>query len=267
MIDMHTHLLPAIDDGAESWEESLQMAAQAVTTGTTELAVTHHILDNTHYRLEPEILAKFAEMKQRLQQANLALRLHLAAEIFYQPEMELSHTISTFNNNGRYFLVEFPMQGIPRGADDTFFQLVLAGKIPIIAHPERNLGFLRNPQRAYDFVQRGALLQLNAGSLDGKYGEGVKALAMALLDSRLIHFIGSDGHNAGRRPMRIGSSFGIVRDMWGEEAAQRIFYDNPRRALAGEDIDIPEPLPVEAVRKRATFSPLRLLKKLVARHA
>jgi len=267
MIDMHSHLLPAVDDGSESWEESLQMAAQAVATGTTELAVTHHILDNTQYRLEPEILAKFAEMKQRLLQAKVALKLHLAAEIFYQPEMELSHEISTFNNNGRYFLVEFPMQGIPRGADDTFFQFVLEGKIPIIAHPERNFGFLKNPQRAYDFVQRGALLQLNAGSLDGKYGEGVKALAMALLDSRLIHFIGSDGHNTGRRPMRIGSSFGIVRDMWGEETAQRIFHDNPRQALAGEDIKIPEPLPVEAVRKRSSFSPLSLLKKLVARNA
>ncbi|MCL4709368.1 hypothetical protein KJ068_29825 [bacterium] len=267
MIDIHSHLLPAVDDGSESWEESLQMAQEAVASGTTELAVTHHILDNTQYRLEAEILAKFEEMQQRLAQANIALKLHLAAELFYQLDMDLSHQIATFNNNGRYFLVEFPMQGIPRGADDTFFQFILEGKTPILAHPERNVGFLKNPQRAYDFVQRGALLQMNAASIDGKYGEGVKALAMALLDSRLIHFIGSDGHNLRRRPMRIGHLFGVVRDMWGEETAQRIFYDNPRAALAGEDIKVPEPLPIEAVRKRTVFSPLNLLKKLVARSA
>jgi protein-tyrosine phosphatase len=262
MIDLHSHLLPGIDDGAHNWEESLAMARQAVADGTTEILITHHILDNTQYRLEAEILQKFEEIKNRLQAEQIKLKLHLACELFYQADMELHHTISTFNNNGRYFLVEFPMQGIPRGVDDQFFQLILDGKTPVIAHPERNVGVLKNPHRAYEFVQRGALLQMNAGSLLGRYGEGVRALAMALMNSRLIHFVGSDGHNTDRRHMRLRETFNLIRDLWGDRVANRIFYENPRLALAGEEIKIPEPLPVEAVKKRRSLNPLYWLKGL-----
>ncbi len=265
MIDLHSHLLPGIDDGSEDWEESMEMAQQALKSGTTEVLITHHILDNTYYKLEAEILAKYANLQRRLAEAQMPLKLHLASEIYYQPEMDLSHRIATFNDNGRYFLVEFPMQGIPRGVDDVFFQLILNGKVPIIAHPERNFGLLKNPQRAYDFVQRGCLLQMNSGSLEGKYGEGVKALAIALMNSRLIHFVGSDGHNARRRPLRIGQIYKTVCELWGEDLGRKLFSENARLALAGKEIKVPEPLPVEAVRQRSSFSPLNLFRKLLAK--
>ncbi|MDZ7290394.1 MAG: hypothetical protein ONB44_11785 [candidate division KSB1 bacterium] len=265
MIDLHSHLLPGIDDGAQNWDESLEMARQAVADGTTEVQITHHILDNSQYhKLEAEILAKFEEMQRRLQAGKIKLKLHLACEIFYQPDMELNHQIATFNNNGRYFLVEFPMQGIPRGVDEVFFQFILDGKIPVIAHPERNVGFLKNPGRAYEFAQRGALFQMNAGSLSGKYGDGVAALATAMMNSRLIHFFGSDGHNTRSRKVCMGEDYKLVRDMWGDRVANRIFYENPRRALAGEEIKVPEPLPVEAVKKRRSFSPLQFLRRLAS---
>jgi protein-tyrosine phosphatase len=264
MIDLHSHLLPGIDDGSKDWEESLEMARQAVADGTTELQITHHVLDNSQYRLEGEILEKYAEMKRLLQAKKIKLTLHLACEIFYQPDMELDHQISTFNNNGRYFLVEFPMQGIPRGVDDTFFQMILDGKTPVIAHPERNVGFLKNPNRVYEFAQRGVLFQMNAGSLGGKYGDGVAALATALMNSRLIHFFGSDGHNTRSRKVCMGEDYKMVRDMWGDRVAHRIFYENPRRALAGQEIKIPEPLPVEAVKKRRSLNPLRFLRNLAS---
>lgn len=265
MIDLHSHLLPGIDDGSQDWEESMEMARQALKTGTTEVLITHHILNNSDYKLEADILAKYEDVQRRLAEANLPLKVHLAAEIYYRPDMELSHRISTFNANDRYFLVEFPMQGIPRGVDDVFFDLILNGKVPIIAHPERNFGLLKNPQRAYEFVQRGCLLQMNSSSLEGKYGEGVKALAMAFMNSRLIHFVGSDGHNARRRPLRIGQIYKTVCELWGEDTGRSLFYENPRNALAGKEIKIPEPLPVEAVRQRAAFSPMNLFRKLLAK--
>jgi protein-tyrosine phosphatase len=223
MIDLHSHLLPGIDDGSQDWEESLEMARQAVADGTTEILISHHILDNTHYKFEAAILEKFEELQRLLLAEKIKLKLHLACEIFYQPDMELNHKISTFNNNGRYFLVEFPMQGIPRGVDDVFFQLILDGVTPVIAHPERNVGFLKNPNRAYEFAQRGALFQMNAGSLKGKYGEGVAALATALMNSRLIHFFGSDGHNTRSRKVCMGEDYKQVRDLWGDRVATRIF--------------------------------------------
>lgn len=264
MIDLHSHLLPGIDDGAKDWEESLEMARQAVADGTTEIQITHHVLDNSQYRLEAEILEKYTEMKRLLQSKRIKLNLHLACEIYYQPDMELNHQISTFNNNGHYFLVEFPMQGIPRGVDDVFFQMILDGKTPVIAHPERNVGFLKNPNRVYEFVQRGALFQMNAGSLSGKYGDGVAGLAMALMNSRLIHFFGSDGHNTRSRKVCMGEDYKMVRDMWGDRTAHRLFYENPRLALTGKEVKIPEPLPVEAVKKKKSFNPLNLLRKLTS---
>jgi len=264
MIDLHSHLLPGIDDGSKDWDESLEMARQAVADGTTELQITHHVLDNSQYRLEAEILEKYAEMQRLLQSKRIKLTLHLACEIFYQPDMELSHQISTFNNNGRYFLVEFPMQGIPRGVDEVFFQMILDGKTPVIAHPERNVGFLKNPNRVYEFVQRGALFQMNAGSLSGKYGDGVSALAMALMNSRLIHLFGSDGHNTRSRKVCMGEDYKMVRDMWGDRTAHRLFYENPRLALAGQEVKIPEPQPVEAVKKRRSLNPLQFFRKLAS---
>jgi len=265
MIDLHSHLLPGIDDGAENWDESMEMARQAVADGTTEIQITHHILDNSQYgKLEADILEKFVDMSRRLQAEKINLKLHLACEIFYQPDMDLHHKISTFNNNGRYFLVEFPMQGIPRGVEDVFFQLILDGKMPVIAHPERNVGFLKNPNRVYEFVQRGVLFQMNAGSLGGKYGDGVAALAAALMNSRLIHLFGSDGHNIRSRKVCMGEDFKIVRDLWGDRVAHRIFYENPRLALAGQEVKIPEPLPVEAVKKRRSLNPLRFLRNLAS---
>lgn len=264
MIDIHSHLLPQIDDGSNSWEESLAMARQAVSDGTTELAVTHHILSNKEFEREAEILRKFVEIKKRLAAEKIPLKLHLGSEIFYEHELDLSARIATYNNNGRYFLVEFPMQGIPRGAAEKFFALIVDGKLPILAHPERNVGFLKNPSRAFDFVQRGIFLQMNAGSLTGKYGTRVKTLATTLMDSRLIHFVGSDGHNTGRRSMHMGETYRLVRETWGEQSARQIFFENPRKMLAGEELDVSEPLPVQPVRKGNALNPLHLLKKLVS---
>jgi protein-tyrosine phosphatase len=264
MIDIHSHLLPQIDDGSNSWDESLAMARQAVGDGTTELAVTHHIISNNEFDRAPEILEKLAELKRRLADENIPLKLHIGSEIFYQHEMDLTSRIATMNNTGKYFLVEFPMEGIPRGAADKFFELIMDGRIPIIAHPERNVGFMKTPGRAFDFVQRGALMQMNAGSLAGKYGEKVKDLATMLMNAQLIHFVGSDGHNTKRRPMNLGETYRAVVKSWGEKTARQIFYDNPGKMLAGEELRVPEPLPVEPVKKGGLLNPVRLLKKLVS---
>ncbi len=249
MIDIHSHVLPQIDDGPANWEETMAMLHQAEEDGVTEVAITHHILSNLDYEREPEIIAKFEELKKRISLEKIKLKIHLGAEIYSQADMELHHVISTYNNNKRYFLVEFPMQGIPRFVADYFFKIITKGMTPIIAHPERNMGVIRSPERAYEFVQRGAVLQMNAGSIVGRHGEPVKDAATVLLNSNLIHFVGSDGHNTRRRPLRLRDARDAVAQGWGEERAQLLFHDNPARALAGEPVHIPEPLPVQPLHK------------------
>ncbi len=253
IFDIHSHVLPKIDDGSQSWEETMEMVYQAYESGTTDLAITHHILNNADYDRENEILEKYEELKARLANAKIPLKLHLACEIYYQHDMELNHKISTYNNNGKYFLVEFPMQGIPKFVDEKFFEYIVDGKVPILAHPERNLGIMQNPIRAYEFVQRGVLLQVNSGSLIGRYGEECRQLAINLINARLVHFIGSDGHNTTRRPVIVKDAYELVLERWGERVTQMLFETNPRKAMRGEEIRIPEPYPVEPVRKKSKF--------------
>ncbi|MFQ5824086.1 MAG: tyrosine-protein phosphatase [bacterium] len=263
MIDIHSHILPKIDDGPNSWEDSLAMIHQAEEDGITEVAITHHILSNLAYEREEEIITKFKELKERIAIEKLKIKIHLGAEIYAQPDMELFHTISTYNNNKKYFLVEFPMPGIPRFVADRFFDLILDGMVPIIAHPERNMGIIRDLQRAYEFVQRGALLQMNAGSIVGQYGKPVKDAATILLNSNLIHFVGSDGHNTRGRPIKLRSAWESVTEGWGEKRAQLLFETNPRKATIGEEIVPPEPSPIEPLKRKRLPDPVYLIKNFV----
>ena len=261
LIDIHAHVLPAIDDGPNSWEETMDMIHQAREDGIAEVTITHHILSNIAYQRESEIIEKFNELKERIASEKLNIKLHLGSEIYAQPDMELFHTIATYNNNKKYFLVEFPMQGIPRFVSDRFFKLVLDGMIPIIAHPERNLGIIRHPERAFEFVQQGALLQMNAGSILGRHGPQVRDTAMILLNSNLIHFCASDGHNTTSRPLKLRSAYSAVAEGWGKDCARLLFKDNPRKALHGEEIKAPEPTPIQPLKKKGLLASVEMIKK------
>ncbi len=242
--DIHTHLLPGIDDGAQDWDETMHMVYQAYEDGTTDIAITHHVLSDQDYELENEIIEKYEELKERVAGAKLSLNFHLGAEIFYQHGIKLDHRISTYNDNKKYFLVEFPMQGIPRYVDDQFFEFIIDKITPVLAHPERNLGIINKPQRAFEFVQRGVMLQLNAGSITGDFGEEVRQMAERLLDARLIHFVGSDGHNTRRRPIVMKEAYRRIVERCGEQTADVLFNQNPAKAMQGLEIRILEPLPV-----------------------
>ncbi len=238
------------------------MLFQAEDDGISEIAITHHILSNLAYEREEEILRKFKEAKERIDLEKLNVKLHLGSEIYAQADMELFHTISTYNNNKKYFLVEFPMQGIPKFVGDRFFDLILDGMVPIIAHPERNMSVIRDPERAYDFVQRGALLQMNASSIVGRHGNKVKDTATILLNSNLVHFVGSDAHNTRRRPMKLREARERVAEGWGEDRAGLLFNENPKRALAGEPITPPDPKPVEPLTRQGIPNPVSMIKRI-----
>ena len=241
----------------------MAMVCQAEEDGIAEIAITHHILSNLAYEREEEIMLKYKELKERIAFQKLNIKIHLGSEIYAQPDMELYHTISTYNNNKKYFLVEFPMQGIPRFVADRFFDLILESMVPIIAHPERNLGIIRNPDRAFEFVQRGALLQINAGSILGRHGEPAKDTAIMLLNSNLIHFVGSDGHNTRGRPLKLRDARDVVVEGWGEEQARLLFEQNPRKAISGAEIIPPEPMPLESLQKTGIINPIKMIKKLI----
>jgi len=243
IIDIHSHILPAYDDGAMDEEMTRKMLHQAFEGGTREIVSTSHILSNADYNRQPEIFEKFELVKEIARQENLDLKFHLASEIYMHPDTVVDQKISTLNNNKKYMLVEFSLRTIPEFVPEMLFNWVMVGYQPILAHPERNLKIFNTPAYAYKFAQMGVLLQMNGGSLLGIFGERAKTLAHDLMDHNLIHFIASDGHNVDSRPIFLGDVYQYVSDRWGEERAIELMETNPRKAIQARKIEIPEPIP------------------------
>jgi len=259
MIDIHSHIIPFVDDGAKDWDAAIALAKSAESQGIAAMVATPHILTENDYKLvEKKIIANYIALKEKIAAAKIKLTIYLGCEIYVQPDMTLDHVISTFNNNKKYFLTELPMSEIPRFVAELYFNFLLAGQVPIIAHPERNLGFQRKPELIYEFVQRGMLMQINASSLLGYYGEQAKNAASLMLTHNLAHFVASDGHNNSHRSIQLKEAYEIVNRNYGNQKAQLLFYDNPKVAIDGRsDVVMDQAIPIEEKRKKSFWEKLR----------
>ncbi len=245
LIDTHNHVIPFVDDGAEDWEVAIGMLQEAEADGITELVCTPHVLANKDLIDDDKYVQTFEELKQRAADAGLKIKLHLGSELYIQPEYDFSQRMATLAQNGRYFLIEFPMGTIPAFAEKHFFSLFGTQYVPIIAHPERNGSILKDPDKAYQFVVKGALLQVTAGSLLGVFGSQVAQTAAMLMDADLVQLIATDAHDLTRRRLKLRAAFDMVCDKWGPDRADRLFRKNPRKVIAGEEVE------------RGDFEPLR----------
>ena len=257
MIDIHSHIIPYTDDGAETWDDSLTMITNADAEGIKVIVATPHILSEHHFKEEDEIIKKFLQLKKNIKAAGLKLEIILGCEIYAQPDTSLNHKIATLNSNGRYFLIEFPMNSIPKF--EKLFEFAIEEKVPIIAHPERNVGFQIRPDFIYEYVQRGSLMQINQGSLLGKFGEKAKSLAFKMIDNDLAHFIASDGHKKDTRTVTLTECYHLIADKYGGDITNRLFYENPLKAIKGEKIGIGEPSPIEMEVKKTLWNRIKNL--------
>ena len=261
MIDIHSHILPYTDDGAENWKNSLTMLKNAEAEGIRTIVATPHVLSEHHFKEEDEIIKKHLQLKKNVKAEGLKIEILLGCEIYSQPDTSLNHKIATLNSNGTYFLIEFPMNSIPQFVPEKLFEFAVDGKIPIIAHPERNLGFQTHPDFIYEYIQRGSLMQVNQGSLMGKFGEKIKTLAFKMLENNLVHFIASDGHKPNTRKVTLIDCYNLITDKYGKDSAERLFYENPYKAIQGEKIEVGDPIPIEKEVKKGLWSKLKKLKR------
>jgi len=259
MIDIHSHLLPGFDDGAADWDESLQMLRQGMEDGIREVILTPHVLSQKDLEREDEIQALFKQFKKRAAAEGITIKFHLACELYVQPDMDLNRRITTLDKTGRYFLVEFPMSVVPDFVTKRFFELIIKDKVPIVAHPERNVTIIQNPEKALDLVERGALLQINAGSLMGVFGRTVKDVASRLVEAELVHFVATDCHDPRSRTLQLSPAYDLVSETWGKELAELLFCVNPKKVLDGEIIKPPEAKPERLRPKKKRFSFVRKL--------
>ena len=252
MVDIHTHILPGFDDGPSTVEQTRQMLAAAEQGGTKTLVLTPHILNPSDYGREPELLEKFALVQNLIRKDGRKIKIFLGGEIYLYPDTQLDRRFSTFNNNGKYALVEFSMREIPEFVPQKLFDLMLKGYQPVLAHPERYLPIMRNPAYAYKFAQMGVTLQMNAGSLLGVFGSTVQATAQQLLEHDLIHVIASDGHDTNSRTISLAAVRGYVVKNFGEKTADILLVTNPGNIIRGEKLLKKEPIPFDDSGKKTS---------------
>lgn len=240
MVDLHCHILSGMDDGANSFEESVAMAEMAIADGITHVVATPHA--------SPEFRFDYARVKSRVEQLQQSvggrLKLATGSDFHLSPEniAALKKSPSQFCvHQKEYLLVELNEFAIPPAMDQTLYEIQLAGLRPIITHPERN-GILRSrPERLEKWVRNGCFGQVTGGSLTGTFGSYIQATSMEWIARGLVHFIASDAHNTTTRPHKLRAAYDVAAKEFGREKAEALFVENPLAAFEGRGLPhVPE---------------------------
>lgn len=239
MIDIHTHILPGLDDGAESLGEAVAMARMAAADGVEALFATPHVIPGAYENGAEHILNIARDLQAALEENGVPVRVLPGAEYYIGhdlPEMCAGGKALYLNNGKKYLLVEFPAMQVPPYTEQVFYELRLQGITPVIAHPERNSEFAGSPALLYNLVSKGALIQLTSGSVTGLFGRSVSQTAREFLSRGWAHFIASDAHSSRGRAPVLGGALKAASSVIGEAAAKKLVYENPLRVIGGEDI-------------------------------
>jgi protein-tyrosine phosphatase len=233
MIDLHCHLLPGIDDGPDTLEQSLELCKIAVADGITHAIVTPHIHPGRWENNGQTIALHCQALRQHLQDHNIALAIGFAGEVRLTDELmsQVEHDqIPYYGDVDGYhiMLLEFPHGHIIPGSDKLVAWLLERNIRPLIAHPERNKQVMNDVGLLQPFVSAGCWLQVTAGSILGNFGERAQALAEQLLDDNMVTVVASDGHNAGAREPRLKAAFEKISSRYGEDRARQLMLDRPR---------------------------------------
>jgi len=250
MVDLHCHVLPDVDDGARCIEDSLKMLRKAAAAGIETVVATPHLLRGVYEIESLEREQMTADLQKAADENGINIQIKPGVECYLLPEIleDLNKLRKlTLNNNGKYILVELPMQTIPSYAEDVLFGLNVQGITPVLAHPERNMRICGDPNILFDFVVKGYIAQLNVGSILGYFGRHIRKVAQVLLTHRLIHVIASDMHSANSPTLAEGVP--VVERLLGQEQASRMFTEIPRRILAGETFHKEPPQRFESGRR------------------
>ncbi|PZN06619.1 protein-tyrosine-phosphatase [Thermaerobacter sp. FW80] len=250
-VDVHSHLLPGLDDGAADWDEALTLARTAVADGTAQLILTPHVYPEVYDNRPETIRGLTAEFQRRLDAAGVPLRVRPGSEVFLVPETARAWRrgeLVPLGGEGPYVLVEWNMIALPPYVEGVLFELQAAGAVPVVAHPERYLPVQRRPEWLVPLVERGVWLQITASALLRPRRDPVRRTAEWLVRRGMVHLIGSDAHNA-HRPPQLAEAYRELGRLPGGMETLAVVERATAAVLAGERIDLPRP----AVRRRRRF--------------
>jgi protein-tyrosine phosphatase len=233
LIDLHSHLLPGIDDGSKDLAMSLAMARMAASDGISTIACTPHILPGVYNNSGPTIRGAVARLAEGIAEADIPISVVAGADVHIAPDLDLqlrNGRVLTLNNS-RYFLLEPPHHVLPPRLEDLIFGLQSAGFVPIVTHPER-LSWIEGH---YDLIGRlvssSVLMQITAGSLMGRFGQRPRYWAERMLDEGLCHLLATDAHNTEQRPPRMADARDFVAQRLGDDEAINLVLRRPQGIL------------------------------------
>ena len=236
--DIHCHLLPEMDDGAKSLDDSLAMARLAVDDGTSTIISTPHQLGSFGHNRGDDIRRRIAELQQELSAAEIPLKVLPGADVRIEPGMIgklLSGDVLTLGDHRRHVLLELP-HDLYLPLEPIVDELARNKMWGILSHPERNEGIMRCPEIASALVDYGCLLQITAGSICGTFGPECQEMSDWLLASGLVHFVASDAHGPlSRRPL-MRRAFERVAGLTNEATAIEICCENPAAVATGRGV-------------------------------
>lgn len=236
MIDLHSHLLYSVDDGAATLDESLALARVAVDDGIRIAVMTPHIHPGRYSNVRSGLESRVEAFQSELKEHGIPLEIRLGGEVrlsveslelILDGEIPFLGTVDGY----RIMLLEFPHQIIPVGSQQFVDKLLQLKIRPLIAHPERNKAVMAQPEKIHPFVDSGCWLQITAGSIAGRFGETSRKTAVTLIQNEWAHVIASDAHNIDHRPPILGEGRDAVAELVGEKMAWQMVRDRPARIL------------------------------------
>lgn len=251
MIDMHSHILPNIDDGARSIEETFQLIKEAEEAGFEAIVSTSHYMEGYYETDVPEREVWIQVIHQKLQERNSKIQLYLGNEIYLSDniisllEEEKASTI----NDTSYVLFEMPLNVEPFNLYNMIYEMMQNRIVPILAHPERYTFVQQDPELIFDLIEKGVLMQANYASITGYYGKKAQMIVKKLLENNMIHFLGSDVHRAGTIYPKMPEILAELTEILGEEKLEELTTTNPKLALQNKRIEIEEPNKIELTLK------------------
>ena len=242
MIDLHSHILPQIDDGSRSAEETFVLLSEAASVGFTDIIFTPHFIEGYYDKNAAEICALANAIKAGCEKKNIQLNLYTGNELYFSKN--IVHLIKSGNasslNESRYALFEFPLQERPMDLFECIYALQEYKYVPVLAHPERYPFIQKEPELIYEFAKAGVLFQCNYCSILGQYGKKAKLIVEKMLEADLVSFLGSDVHRKNTIYPKIPLAMKKIESIVGKRKLKAITESNQKTVIENGEVNAPE---------------------------
>lgn len=239
MIDIHAHIIPNVDDGSKSVEETFNILKEAENVGFTDIILTSHYLINYYETDSQELVFWKDKLQEVLDKCKINIKLHSGMEIYASDQIKnliLENKLLTLADS-KYILIELPMSSEVKYLEHIIYILKSFNLVPVIAHPERYKYVQKNIELVEEYIEMGCLIQCNYGSILDLYGKEAKNTLKNLLKKNIVHFLGSDCHNQNTIYKIIPNAIKKIKRIIGDKNFYKISTLNPKKILQNEDID------------------------------